>query len=151
MSPEQFAAMCRALPTAVGTAGVNELHDNVGEAFRKAQERNFAREADSSGTQWPPRKHRYPHPILRKTRRMITAATIKGAQGNIAASFGRQLRLGISGSGVPYAKFHQYGTIKLPVRQFFYLRSEDRVLLRPAVRSHLLAVFQQTKGRFRGK
>lgn len=150
MTPEAFAAMCRALPGAVEAASVEKLHETVGDAFRVAQAGNFEREANSAGTQWPPRKHKYPWPILRKTRRMMTAATTKGAPGNVAGTFGRQLRLGISGSGVPYAKFHQYGTIKLPVRQFFYLRAEDRATLRPPVRAHLLAVFNQTKGRFRG-
>lgn len=151
MTPGQFAGMCRKLPSAIFDAGVETLHNDVGNKFREAQEGNFGREADQFNSTWPPRKHSYPWPILRKTKRMMRAASQRNAPGNIQRTLARRLVLGISNAEVPYAKFHQYGTSRLPVRRFFYLRSEDRPLLRPPIRSHLLRVFQSTKGRFNGR
>jgi phage gpG-like protein len=150
-SPEKFARFVRELDDGVRNSDQSEMHDAVGERFRDAQAGNFARASDESGSQWPPRKHKYPWPILRKTRKMLGAASRLGAPGNIHRSSGRKLRLGISNSDVPYAKYHQYGTIRLPVRRFFYLRREDRRGLREPIRSHLLSVFNRTKGKYRGR
>lgn len=151
MTPGQFAAMCRRLPLAIDEAGVETLHNDVGNRFREAQAENFSRAANEFNVSWPPRKHLYPWPILRKTKRMMRAASQRNAPGNIQRTLARRLVLGISNAEVPYAKFHQYGTIRLPVRRFFYLRAEDRPSLKPPIRSHLLRVFQATKGRFNGR
>jgi len=151
MNPAQFAAMCRGLPAAIENASVTQLHTETGDAFRAAQEDNFSREANESGITWPPRRHHYTWPILRKTLRMKRAASQLGAPGNINRARGRELWLGISDADVPYAKYHQFGTTRLPVRRFFYLRKEDRKLLEPSVKSHLLRIFNATRGRHSGK
>jgi phage gpG-like protein len=151
MTPGQFARLCRELPQTLDSLGVETLHANVGDVFREAQANNFARASNESNASWPPRKHKYPWPILRKTRRMHNAASRRGAVGNITRTAGKRLVLGIRGSDVPYAKFHQFGTSRLPVRQFFYLRAEDRPLLRPPVRSHLMRVYQATRGKIGGR
>jgi phage gpG-like protein len=148
MSPEQFAAMCRAMQPAVQSAPVDQLHSEAGDIFREAQADNFASAADEHGNAWPPRKHKYPWPILRKTKRMMNAASRRGAAGNITTSQAGSLILGIRDADVPYSKFHQRGTRRLPVRRFFYLKQSDRRKILPPVRSHLLSVFLRTRGRF---
>lgn len=156
-SPEAFAKMLRAIESDVKTADPQQMHLDVGDEFRLAQEGNFERAENENGVQWPPRKRHYPHPILRKTRKMLGAASTWGAAGNIHRSDGRRLTLGISGTGVHYAKYHQYGTrnkdgsVRLPVRQFFYFRKADKPDLKPPIKRHLLNVFNRTKGRHRGR
>lgn len=150
-SPEAFAKFARSLNSATREADPRQLHLDVGDAFREAQAGNFDRAANEHGVPWPPRRRRYNHPILRKTRKMLGAASVWGAPGNIHRSMGGKLALGISRTGVRYAKYHQYGTAKLPVRQFLYLRQADKPDLRKPVRSHLMTVFNRTKRKFRDR
>ncbi len=156
-TPEGFARFVRSLETEVKQADERQLHLDVGDAFREAQEGNFQRAENEHGIGWPPRKRKYPHPILRKTRKMLGAASIWGAPGNIHRSMGGKLTLGISRTGVHYAKYHQYGTrnkdgsVRLPVRQFLYLRPADKPDLRRPVKSHLMSVFNRSKGKYRGR
>ena len=156
-SPEAFAKLVRSLESEVQGADKRQVHLDVGDAFREAQEENFQRAENEHGVPWPPRKHKYPHPILRKTRKMLGAASVWGAPGNIHRSMGGRLTLGISRTGVHYAKYHQYGTrnkngtVRLPVRQFLYLRRADKPELRKPIKSHLLNVFRSTKGRYRDR
>lgn len=70
---------------------------------------------------WPERVREYPHPILRKTRKLLSAATIEGASGNVARSQESVAEFGVDGSVVDYAAFHEYGTVKLPPRPWAYL------------------------------
>jgi phage virion morphogenesis protein len=151
MTPEAFSAMLRSLPARVDDAGVETMHTEVGNIFRAAQEQNFTRAADHNNTPWPPRKRSYPWPILRKTRRMLKAASQRNAPGNIQRNIGRTLELGIQNSAVPYAKFHQFGTSRLPTRRFFYLRQEDRKQLEPAIRAHLMRIMSAARGQFGGR
>lgn len=154
-SPESFAKLLRTINSEVQQADPKQMHLDVGDAFREAQEGNFERAENENGVQWPPRKRLYPWPILRKTRKMIGAASIWGAAGNIHRSAGNSLTLGISGTGVHYAKYHQYGTrnkdgsVRLPVRQFFYFRKADKPDMKPPIKRHLTNVFNRTRGRFR--
>jgi phage gpG-like protein len=148
MTPEAFASMLRSLPYRVEDSGVETMHNEVANVFRAAQEQNFMRASNASDTPWPPRKRNYAWPILRKTRRMLKAASQRNAPGNIQRTIGRQLQLGIRDSDVPYAKYHQFGTSRLPTRQFFYLRERDRKQLRPAVREHLLRIMSKAKAQY---
>lgn len=156
-SPEGFAKFLRTINTEVQEADPQQLHLDVGDAFREAQEGNFERAANENDVRWPPRKRNYPWPILRKTRKMLGAASQWGAAGNIHRSARNKLTLGISGTGVFYAKFHQYGTRnkdgsqRLPVRQFFYLRKTDKPELKPPVKKHLMNVFNRAKRQHRGR
>jgi len=156
-SPEAFAKFVRSLNNDVRDADNRQLHLDVGDAFRDAQAENFQRAENEHGVGWPPRKHKYPHPILRKTRKMLGAASVWGAPGNVHRSFGGKLTLGISRTGVHYAKYHQFGTRnkdgsqRLPVRQFLYLRRADKPELRKPVKSHLLSVFQRSKAKHRDR
>ncbi len=152
MTPEAFASMLRSLPAKIDGGGVETMFNNVGDAFRAVQLKNFEREADENNTPWPPRKKNYPWPILRKTRKMMRAATQRNAIGNIQRAAGRSLVLGIRDADVPYAKHHHWGSRKLanrkfflPRRRFFYLRAEDKSELEPAVRRHLLQIMAKAK------
>lgn len=158
MTPEAFSSMLRSLPSRIDGGSVESFFNEVGDAFRAVQVDNFSRESDESNTPWPPRKKSYPWPILRKTRKMMKAATQRNAPGNIQRAIGRSLVLGIQDSSVPYAKHHHYGSKRvegrkffLPKRRFFYLRPEDRPRLEPAIRKHLLAMMKQAKEEFGGR
>lgn len=64
------------------------------------------------GRKWKRRKDRLPHPLLEKTGRM--RASIRKLRGG--GMFSRDYR--IVGSDVRYAKYHNAGSGRLPVRQF---------------------------------
>lgn len=66
---------------------------------------------------WPPRKRRYPHPILIKTGAMMQAATGGGA-GAIQQIRARRLTVGVDSSIIGYAYLHQVGSGKLASRPF---------------------------------
>lgn len=154
-SPESFAAMLRSLPDAVATDSLDEAKKEIGEMFRSAQEQNFVREEDESGVVWPRRvgEEDYTWPILRKSLKMISAATKLGAPGNITSAEHRRLILGIRDTDVHYAKYHQSSRLprkKLPRRQFFYLRKQDRPQLRLPIRSRLFAILEIRKRVHRG-
>ena len=150
MTPQQFVRMLRSLPGAVASADVSELHRSAGETFREIQEENFQRASDDNDVPWPPRKHHYPWPILRKTLKMMKAASVRGAPGNIDSTRGRILALGIRSADVHYAKFHQFGTARLPRRRFLYLKRKDWSRLHPAARRHLRRILDQARARYGG-
>lgn len=76
---------------------------------------NFQKSQRSTGAKWPPRKRRYPHPILIKTKKLMQSVTREGAPGHVESVSSRSAA---SGTSVFYAPFHQFGTKKLPPRQF---------------------------------
>lgn len=149
-TPESFAAMIRSLPAAVASDSLEEAKQEIGNLFRDAQNNNFLREQDSSGATWAPRTRQYPWLILRKTLKMINAASQLSATGNITEVQHRRMVLGIRGSDVPYAKYHQFGTSRLPRRQFFYLRKQDRPAMKLPIRKRLFAILELRKRQHRG-
>jgi phage gpG-like protein len=145
MSPESFAKMLRSLPAAQANDPFDGAKDEMAKLFRLAQEENFIREEDERGNAWAPRTRDYPWLTLRKTLKMMSAASIKGATGNFEEIQHRRLTLGVDGRGVFYAKFHQFGTRKMPARRFLYLRSDDRLGLRGPLRRRLGIILQNRK------
>lgn len=77
----------------------------------------------STNENWPPRKRRYPHPILVKTGAMMQAATGAGA-GAIQEVKPRGLTVGVNSSIIGYAYLHQVGSGKLASRPFVGASSE---------------------------
>jgi phage gpG-like protein len=145
MSPESFAKMLRRLPADQASDEFESAKDEMAKLFRLAQEDNFIREQDASGRTWARRTRDYPWLTLRKTLKMMKAASIKGAAGNFEEIQHRRLTLGIDGYEVFYAKFHQFGTRRMPARQFLYLRSDDRLGLRGPLRRRLGVILQNRK------
>lgn len=79
---------------------------------------NFTSSATPEGRNWPPRKHRGDgHPLLIDTGKMMQAATGGGA-GHVTQVQNDELTVGVDDSKVPYAKYHNEGTRRLPRREF---------------------------------
>lgn len=78
-------------------------------------ERNFREGRRSTGAKWPPRRRKYPWPILIKTGTLMRSTSQEGASGHYETV---GTRTAASGTTVFYAKFHQFGTKLLPPRQF---------------------------------
>ena len=62
---------------------------------------------------WPDRKDKKKHPLLIKTSRLYNSWTKTGEPGNI---FRYDATSMVWGSDVPYGKYHEYGTSKMPER-----------------------------------
>lgn len=126
----QFAKFLRVLPDAIDADPFVKESEELSEAFRKGVVDNFVRQADSRNVTWPPRRILVTHPPLRRTLRMFRAATLQGAPGAIREIRHRRVRLAIDRQVVPYASDHQFGTKRLPKRQFFYLNPAQRAKMR---------------------
>lgn len=126
----QFAKFLRVLPDAIDADPFVDESEEVAEAFRKGVTDNFIRQADSRNITWPPRRILVSHPPLRRTLKMFRAATSRGAPGAIQEIRHRRVRLAIDRQVVPYASDHQFGTKRLPRRQFFYLNTAQRAKMR---------------------
>lgn len=81
----------------------------------KANAANFTAHGLPSGGRWEPRSKPYPWPIMRRTGSLMSSLTsLFGAPNevnNTSATFG---------TNVEYAKFHQYGTTKMPARKIVF-------------------------------
>ena len=64
-------------------------------------------------SKWPPRKMPAPHPLLRDTGKLYNSWTKSGAAGNITRISKKSLQFG---TNIEYAKYHEYGTSKMPAR-----------------------------------
>lgn len=79
---------------------------------------NFTSSVSPEGQVWPERKHIGDgHPLLIDTGAMMQAAT-GGGLGHISRVEPRTMELGVDGSVIPYAAIHNYGTTKMPQREF---------------------------------
>jgi len=64
---------------------------------------------------WDPRKRDYAWPIMRRTGRLFSSLTnLRGATNVITDDYAQ------FGTNVEYAKFHQYGTEKMPARKIVF-------------------------------
>jgi len=76
---------------------------------------NFAKSSNPEGGSWPPRKVVGDgHPLLIDTMRLMEAAT--GGGGSLTIVEPQQLVVGVS--GVPYAGVHNYGSSRMPQREY---------------------------------
>lgn len=67
------------------------------------------------------------YPILRRTGALETAASIQGGLGNVTRLIGKsQMHLGVEGSVIPYAIYHQSNRArsKIPLRKFIFIGPE---------------------------
>lgn len=83
---------------------------------------NFEFSVDPNGVRWQERKRKYPWPILIKTGRMRAAAIGESSE-SINRIEQRQMELGVAPS-VFYAGIHNYGTPKMPQREFMGANEE---------------------------
>lgn len=128
MNAMEFAKFLRNVPTLVEAVNHRDTMEELAVIVQESVQDNFQRQTDVMGTFWPPRKDTLPHPLLIKTGRMLDAAT--GGPGHHKRAQRKGLEMGIKPDKVPYAKYHQYGTRRIPQRQYFYLHSTDRARFR---------------------
>ena len=73
--------------------------------LNESYQKNYPSKGATLNQPWPPRKRSYPWPILVKSGRMKGAYTSKITSKDLTIQ-----------NQSPYAKYHQFGTTKLPVR-----------------------------------
>lgn len=101
-------------------AAVDDLVVTIHEGINE----NFERAESGQGTPWPPHApstvaRHGPHPLLILSGKMWDAAT--GGPGSwwVAADF--RLSLGIERSAIPYASTQQFGSDRVPQREFYFI------------------------------
>lgn len=81
----------------------------------KSNAENFALGGLPSGKKWDKRTQPYPWPLMIRTGKLMESLT---------SLFGPPNRIGLTtatfGTDVEYAKFHQYGTTKMPARKILF-------------------------------
>lgn len=123
MTPREFVEKLRAMPGKMAQVDLSEPLEKVAVGVWASVGRNFTRQVDDNGINWPPRKDNLPHPLLKLTLAMSTAAT--GGPGSIKQVMGRVLKLGIDAAKISYWKKHQEGSGKVPQRKYFYLHEDE--------------------------
>lgn len=108
------------------------MGSEVLELYREGVLENFKSATDPDGKAWPPRKHQYPHPILVKTGAMQEGALGEGA-GFVMVE---DLSVSIT-DPVEHAKFHEFGTSRLPARSFMGLKDEKKDAIGDAIRDDI--------------
>lgn len=86
-------------------------------------------QAGGRDPQWPERKYTYPWPILNKTGRMKDSSV---QDAKVWTHRGGEHVLQVTST--PYAKFHQYGTKRLPIRKFVKLLEAEMEQVRAILR-----------------
>lgn len=80
-----------------------------------ANSENFALGGLPSGSKWKPRTQPYPWPLMKRTGTLMASLTsLFGPPNKIDATDAT------FGTTVEYAKFHQYGTTKMPKRKIVF-------------------------------
>ncbi len=124
---ENFAGTLTAMVNALANAPANELIDGLKTVVHQAHAANFTNAADSSGSAWQLRKYHgdplkdlgrsgYPgHPLLIDLGVLFQSVTSEFGQDHIGETLDRAFS---TGTDLPYAAYHEYGTDKLPQRSF---------------------------------
>lgn len=85
------------------------------QVLQTANSANFTTGGLPSGSKWEPRTRPYPWPLMIRTGKLMSSLTnLFGPPNNVdntSAKFG---------TNVEYAKFHQYGTTKMPKRKILF-------------------------------
>lgn len=83
--------------------------------------------------------HKYPgKTTLRATDKMFSAAAVQNSPGNVEVLDYNRIVWGVSDTEIPYAKFHQEGTKKMPQRQFIGYTDEQGVQWQQMIAGYLL-------------
>lgn len=96
-----------------------KTYDEISNVMVKSTQSNF--QAGGRDPQWPERKRSYPWPILNKTGKMKNQSLIEA---KIWLQQGQIQVLNIYSTF--YAKYHQYGTKRLPIRKFVKLLEQEK-------------------------
>jgi phage gpG-like protein len=81
----------------------------------KSNAENFSLGGLPSGSKWKPRSQVYPWPLMVRTGKLLASlSNLFGEPNKVDATEA------VFGTKVEYAKFHQYGTTKMPKRQIVF-------------------------------
>ena len=103
-----------------------------------AQKEQFATQGGRGGQRWRPLSASYlgyklkrwgPRPILQASGRMFKAFTTRGDPDHVEVSKPKEMRFGVRDASIPYVKWHQSGTTKMPRRQPFRLTPADQAFI----------------------
>lgn len=94
----------------------------------------------TGGQKWKGRTRNYPWPTLRKTSRMFQDA-VRAVKGTYSIT--KKVRFRLNRIGAYYARFHQYGTPRMPARKFF--NDPTNAELRPADKLAILLMKRMLK------
>lgn len=95
------------------SANMAPAFSKISSDMLKSHQLNFQNHGTRFGSRWPARKHVYPWEILHKTGTM--SRSFRGTSTNNSATVTNT---------VSYAKYHQFGTRKLPVRNLIGLAGD---------------------------
>lgn len=121
-----------------------KLFEKFGDEFYEAEKRTFA------SAPWVPLSAKYAaqkrkkyggKPILRATDKLYSSFTRKGAEGNV-----NRIRINEAefGSSVSYARFHQFGTGKMPARPPLALTDQDFQKFDSIAEKHLAEMIRES-------
>lgn len=96
-----------------------KVYNEISNVMIESTQSNF--QSGGRDPQWPERKRSYPWPILNKTGKMKNQSL---AESKMWLQQGQAQVLNIYSTY--YAKFHQYGTKRLPIRKFVKLTEQER-------------------------
>lgn len=94
-------------------ANLSPAFSQIASEMLKSHELNFKQNGDRFGTKWPERKREYDHDILYDTGKL--------SRGFKSASSAKSAEVT---NTVSYAKYHQLGTRKLPIRNLIGLAGD---------------------------
>lgn len=129
ITPEALPAELERMADSLAGPAPRPAMERCGELLRQAFSANYDAGRNEE-TIWPPHAPatvaRYgPHPLLILTGRMREATVTKGAAGNIEQISDRELKVGVDTGDVPYAGFQNWGTQRIPQREYLVPREDN--------------------------
>lgn len=124
MTPQEFISLLSQIPIKTRNMNHSPAIASVVPIVFASVENNYSRQVDSNGAVWPPRKDNLPHPLLILSTAMLDAST--GGIGSLVRYTRDGVEMGVRSDIVPYAEIHQYGSSRIPQRQYFYLNAQDK-------------------------
>lgn len=108
------------------TENMSPAFQRIADQLSTSTKANFNSQGGRFGTRWASRKQAYPWPILQKTGRL--SKSFKTSYTNKSASIT---------NNASYAKYHQLGTRKLPVRGILGWNTSDISAVTRIIRKHV--------------
>jgi phage gpG-like protein len=132
LSADAFADMLKGLNRRLMSDEKRKESEEVAGIVRELVEENFSDETDRHHNPWLPRKGNPQHLPLRKSYDMFNAATRRGSTGNVEEIEADSITVGVNGE-IHYAKYQQFGTSRIPAREYMYVHKNDLPKLEPPV------------------
>jgi phage gpG-like protein len=135
---EQMAGICEGMNAALEAGPYSDALQSCLPIVYQSVRDNFTSSATPEGDDWPPRKHIGDgHPLLIDTGAMLQAAVGTGP-GRIQEVGSHEAMVGVSGGTIPYAAIHNYGTAKMPQREFMGIDEAAEQACEDAIADYVL-------------